>query len=435
MKSSHWVPLLGFILVCVVGLQVYMLMGTASNYYEGNPKHVGRLKSLRALNATLTRLKADLEEQIVAKRDGHGQWGDRRGIGGSEGRSDRAQEAPQSASSASQGGARSSVNTRLPPSSSSSSSSSSPPLLKRAVLFTMDSMSGYEADSKKGGASGEIMIRTCLAAAFKVLNVQLTVITSDEAFNNVDAGKFDIIIMDPWTWAAPGWVPKRNIRGHEHKMYILDFFGSAKVKGSLKVSPERVLTAFGSPWNTALGYFLDIHEFETSQNMHSDRARQGVIWGKDPKHFSKLDKLLRGIASTVPLVATARRKVFEAHGIEWRGHQTRQSWLRLLTQSQFMIGMGNPLLGPSAIDAIACGAVYINPIYSSPMRDIFKSQHDYAAEKIGEPMVCSYPEGDVEAAMACVKKAIDPAREARIAIPEWFQWPNYVARVKEIFDL
>ena len=45
---------------------------------------------------------------------------------------------------------------------------------------------------------------------------------------------------------------------------------------------------------------------------------------------------------------------------------------------------GHPLLGPSVIEAIYSGCVYINPIYSpSPLLGRFASQHPYAADKIG----------------------------------------------------
>jgi len=51
-----------------------------------------------------------------------------------------------------------------------------------------------------------------------------------------------------------GWVPKPNIRGLESKVYILDFFGSPKLKGnSFNIRPDHILTAFGSPWNAFLG--------------------------------------------------------------------------------------------------------------------------------------------------------------------------------------
>jgi hypothetical protein len=36
------------------------------------------------------------------------------------------------------------------------------------------------------------------------MNIQLDIKQSDDAFINTDLTSFDIIILDPWTWAAKG---------------------------------------------------------------------------------------------------------------------------------------------------------------------------------------------------------------------------------------
>ena len=48
------------------------------------------------------------------------------------------------------------------------------------------------------------MIRRCLETAFKELGVTLKVVKSDGEFENADVKSFDIIVLDPWTWAAKG---------------------------------------------------------------------------------------------------------------------------------------------------------------------------------------------------------------------------------------
>jgi hypothetical protein len=53
-------------------------------------------------------------------------------------------------------------------------------------------------------ASGELLIRHCLERAFKDLAIYLEVIRSDEQFNSINMDKFDIIIVDPWTWGGKG---------------------------------------------------------------------------------------------------------------------------------------------------------------------------------------------------------------------------------------
>ena len=412
--------ILAILLCLVIAIQLYTMYENSLSQHESLIKKTHDGMSVRTLNETVTKLKDEL-----TKRSSHALT---KAVSST---------APVMITPASSTIHQPEMNTTHP---------LTPQKGKKAVLFTMDSMAGYERDSKKGGAAGEIMIRTCLSAAFAALGVRLTVITSDSQFNTVRGADYDIILLDPWTWAAPGWVPKKNIRAYQDKIYILDFFGSPKMRGSgLNVPQERILTAFGSPWNTALGYFLDESEFRIpSSSGHGrsqgseprERPRQGLIWGKDPKHFTPpVKRMLARVANTVPLIATSREKVFKHDNIDWKGHQTRTSWLRLLSESQFLIGLGNPLLGPSAIDAIASGSMYINPVYKKPMRNRFKSQHDFAVERLGEQYVCSYPEGDATAALKCIERALWSDRNSSVFIPTWFQRGEYIARVKQIFYL
>ena len=229
-----------------------------------------------------------------------------------------------------------------------------------------------------------------------------------------------------------GWVPKWQIVGHESKLYILDFFGSPGLRGnSLKIDPKRILTAYGSQWNSFLGYYIKPSDIEGSSE---EKADGGVIWGKDTKHFDGREGMLRAVADRVPLSSTATAQVFRHPNVKWLGHQTAASWKALLRKSKFLLGLGNPLLGPSAIDAISNGCMFINPIYNVPMRDgAFKSQHPYAAEKIGEPYVCSYPERDLDALIKCVQKA--QTADLTPFIPKDFTEEAYLQRVAKLFDL
>eukprot|EP00600_Ochromonadales_sp_CCMP1393_P005461 CAMPEP_0174960418 /NCGR_PEP_ID=MMETSP0004_2-20121128/3695_1 /TAXON_ID=420556 /ORGANISM="Ochromonas sp., Strain CCMP1393" /LENGTH=277 /DNA_ID=CAMNT_0016208793 /DNA_START=226 /DNA_END=1056 /DNA_ORIENTATION=- len=186
---------------------------------------------------------------------------------------------------------------------------------KTAVIFTMDSIESYEKNSLAGGAAGELTIRRSLEHAFGELGVTVKVLKSDTEFNKCDLNKFDIIILDPWTWAARGWVPKRNLVGQESKVYILDFFGSKGLRGKgMAIPMNRFLTAFGSPMNSFLGYFM---ETGTDSKVSVKKEAQGVIWGKDVKHFHGKEQLLKSVASSVTLISTASSKVFNHHNIKW----------------------------------------------------------------------------------------------------------------------
>ena len=54
--------------------------------------------------------------------------------------------------------------------------------------------------------TGEIIIRRSLEKALAMLGAAVTVIRSDAEFMRSRMNGFDIIILDPWTWAAKGLI-------------------------------------------------------------------------------------------------------------------------------------------------------------------------------------------------------------------------------------
>lgn len=311
---------------------------------------------------------------------------------------------------------------------------SSVPKRKKVLIFTMDSIESYESNSLIGGAAGEILIRKSLENAFiKYLDVDVHVCTSDQEFEQSNVTLYDFVILDPWTWAGPGWIPKTPIRGQEHKLYLLDFFGSQKLKGHLDIPlSSRLLTAFGSPWNTFLGYYIDNSSITTTTYASEKRKIQGIVWGKDPKHYHGKESILTAAAERIPLLSCSTTQVMKHRNFLWQGHQSVDSWFRLLRTSKFLLGIGHPLLGPSAIDAVVAGAVYINPQYSAPVKG-YNSQHPYAETRIGMPYVCSYPENDHALLLKCIDHALSV--DLPPLIPQDFLLENYLARVKSIFNL
>jgi len=312
----------------------------------------------------------------------------------------------------------------------------------RALIFTMDSIDQYVGNSKRGGPSGEITIRKSLMEGLTtVLNCECDVATSDNHFEQLAQriDQYALIILDPWTWAAPGWVPKPPLRGNEARIFLLDFFGAKQVtspKGPhpnmLKVPPERMLTAFPtSPWNTFLGYAIKPSQMPAAATL--SKKRQGVIWGKDAKHYQGREGLLRALADSCDceLHSTLGSPLVRHPNIIYHGHLSKAGWSELLSSSKFMIGLGNPLVGPSAVDAVVAGAVYINPIYSKPMREVYHSQHPYLEERVGKPHVCSARLEDVEAVKACVMVALDA--DVAPMIPKELTQEAYNSRVEAIF--
>ena len=236
-------------------------------------------------------------------------------------------------------------------------------------------------------------------------------------------------------------------------MYILDFFGSKGLRGSkkraasggsysaLQIPPKRFLTAFGSPDNTFLGYFMDNSSTSSTfaaagAPQHGKKERQGVIWGKDVRHFKGSEQMLQAAADDVRLVSTSTAQVFQHSNVEWRGHQSAQDWMQLLRQSRFLIGLGNPILGPSAVDAVSVGCMFLNPLFTQPVQVnafSYASQHPFAAAQIGAPYVCSYQQHDVQALRRCVQLAL--RTELQPFIPAAMTRSAHLERVKNIFGL
>lgn len=169
--------------------------------------------------------------------------------------------------------------------------------------------------------------------------------------------------------------------------------------------------------------------------IHSYLYINSVIWGKDPRHLEDKVSLLKQIANQVNLFTTATEQLFKHKNVYWVGHQSPENWMKLLGESKFLLGLGNPISGPSAIDAISMGCMFINPVYNQPVvvNDIpVSSQHPFA-EKIGLPYVCNYKENSVVDLQRCIKIALESNLQPYI--PKEFTLSDYLQRVKSIFLL
>ena len=83
---------------------------------------------------------------------------------------------------------------------------------------------------------------------------------------------------------------------------------------------------------------------ETTLNNNQTTTKkqpQGVIWGKDPKHFEGRVNQLKWLVNqqqphNIQLISTAHT-VFEHSNIRWLGHQTTDQWMKLLAQSKYLM--------------------------------------------------------------------------------------------------
>lgn len=246
-------------------------------------------------------------------------------------------------------------------------------------------------------------------------------------FRVVPAYSFYFIFFVVMDDDVAGWVPKANLVGLDDRIFILDFFGSDRLRGrGMQIPPTRFLTAFGAPGNTFLGYFMT-----NRSDSVTAKLQQGVIWGKDPQHFKDRVPLLKMVASDAKLMSTSTRKVFDHPNVKWLGHLSRSQWNTLLHESKFLLGLGNPILGPSAIDAIASGCMFLNPIFDKPAVGKFSSQHPFA-EKLGPPYVCNFRLSNPKALVQCVHSALHTSLQPML--PKDFTFEEHLHRVAAIFE-
>ena len=113
-----------------------------------------------------------------------------------------------------------------------------------------------------------------------------------------------------------------------------------------------------------------------------------VIWGKDAKYYTQRVLRLLGLLAKldwVELHSTLQgpaNKVLPA-GVQTHGHLKPEEWQDLLRSSTHMLGLGDPLLGPSGVEAVQQGCVLVNPKYDKPKRG-WKSQHGYVEEFVDQ---------------------------------------------------
>ena len=159
------------------------------------------------------------------------------------------------------------------------------------------------------------------------------------------------------------------------------------------------------------------------------KRMQGLVWGKDGAYFrankdngqtdvmSMLKALVSqpGVPADLSLLHTAPVSL-PRERFTHIGKLPPSEWSALLLASRFVIGVGQPVYGPTALEALRHGCVFINPIFDRPvparMGVDFKSQHEYLRQLESAPLaeggayVCSYRQGDAVALGKCVARAV-----------------------------
>jgi hypothetical protein len=319
---------------------------------------------------------------------------------------------------------------------------------QKVLIFTIDSTIGYKRQLEHGGPKGEMVVRTGLEHVFTLMGVETDVQHTDEEFDHActHLGDYALIIMDEWTCLTntpEGVITiKLPLIGHQHKLFLLTFFGLPDTS-IFGIPLQHALSAYPptqSNTRPVHNDFLGFHVKEITRTFFHQRA--GLVWGKLARYFHGKTALLCSIrAMNISLhstLTTAEWDQLEPSARECLTNHyilPEEQWLDLLSSSSFMLGLGHPLLGPSAMEAVSTGAVFINPIYEKAEASHLSagSQHPYLADVVGEPLVCSYHLGHIEQVLRCVEYALNFSRDGMAShIPD-FTLEAHMKRVGDIF--
>ena len=324
----------------------------------------------------------------------------------------------------------------------------------RAFIFTMDSLAGYVAGARSGGAAGELIVREGLTWALRELGFAVDVADSDEAMEAAvgvasggGAARYALFFFDQWTVTDRASRLRAFLRGRERDLFVLSFFDWAPASAGLgdAVAQRHVLTAYPCESGSSfLGFVVEPNEQALAAHAAGrNKSAAGGVWGKRAAYLEGREAMLGALAAEVQLhfvVAAGEEGAARAlapRGV-FHGAVGRDEWRALLADARFLLGLGNPLLGPSAMDALAAGAMYLDPTYDGAatrplvaMQASFASQHPFLRARVGAPRVCAIADvtrlADV---LACVRRALDTQLEP--FVHEDFQRSQLLRRVAGI---
>ncbi|XP_046847526.1 alpha-1,6-mannosylglycoprotein 6-beta-N-acetylglucosaminyltransferase A-like, partial [Xenia sp. Carnegie-2017] len=317
--------------------------------------------------------------------------------------------------------------------------------VKQKILVHLGSFADVPAlfyGATSGGPLGELVQWTDLITSLYLLGHDLTVSASRKQIidllgqpdkdgcvpdKHARASPFDIIFTD-----IVGVLHIKNTTGslfskYKCRLRVVDSFGTEaefnhrgyrkhiqggkSPWGGLDLDLRQFMTMFPhSPDNTFLGFVSGVKlSSSESKRIMAKKRDQGLVYGKVLEYWRGNMQYLKLLSQYVKVHATTismdisdkqgeRVKLpgyVENHGILQHG-----AVVNLLQKSKIFIGLGFPYEGPAPLEAIANGAVFINPKFTEPRNrfntKFFKakptgrsltSQSPYLEEFVGKPYV------------------------------------------------
>jgi hypothetical protein len=281
-----------------------------------------------------------------------------------------------------------------------------------------------------GGPAGEFVIWADLVTGMAALGFDLVFVKSICEFWRLmkinDGNDFDIVITDydgMGTAENVGQFPRRNCQ-----YYIVDGFGTQAAFNKRNFDLKRILTPY--PFDNSNTPIHQITGVLPKQMWADERQPTGILWAKlvkylfsssDPSH--KLLGVLRNVTRMAPLHTSLseptidflrKKHRFNDRIMAASSVRNRTEFLKLMTSSKFILGVGMPVDGPTALEAIAHGCTFINPVFNpprqqrgKPTRFNYTSQHPFIEANFAPPHVYTIDIYDHEVMEKTIQKILN----------------------------
>lgn len=314
-----------------------------------------------------------------------------------------------------------------------------------------------EVYAQAGGPQGEFVMWADLAAGMAAIGFKITFVNQMYDFwrvikkeNSSSFGEdFDVILTD---YDGLGSAENTGHFPFKHcKYYIVDFFGTDPAQNSAKrnMDLKRFLTPY--PYqghNTAVNLVM-------AQYNRSDwapiRENSTVLWAKEfPQYEHSRQQIVsaasQGRVHTFLMEDESHKvhNVFSGSGVEKNiiahGFQDKHYFWKTLTGSKVLLGTGLPIDGPTALEAIAHGVVFINPrlpepvvIGGHPNRRVYTSQHLFVEQFIKPPYAYTFDTTDSAMLNATIRRIFNSPPIEPFVHP-LHQADNYIVNIRKVFD-
>ncbi|CAD5207879.1 unnamed protein product [Bursaphelenchus okinawaensis] len=154
--------------------------------------------------------------------------------------------------------------------------------------------------------------------------------------------------------------------------------------------------------NTFLGFVV-----QTFKQTETKRHNWTVVYGKEAYMWKNADALLKVAAQYTSLHATVAdeepAKDYVNVNFTNHGNLKPPEYHGLLKRSKILLGLGFPIEGPAPLEAVANGAIYLNPVFETPKNRLnypffvdkptfrnITSQNFYMDRFVGPPYVINF---------------------------------------------